>query len=721
MNSFEIREKFLKFFKNHGHTIVSSSSLIPAQDPTLLFTNAGMNQFKDVFLGLEKRSYTRAVSSQKCVRAGGKHNDLDEVGFTNRHLTFFEMLGNFSFGDYFKKEAITFAWDFLTKEMHFDTKNLSVSVYKTDDESYDLWAEMIGVPKERIFRFGEKENFWQMGDTGPCGPCTEIHVDRGVTMGCLKKECDPSCSCGRYVEVWNLVFMQYDRQSDGTLKPLAKTGVDTGMGLERLCMITQKKNSVFETDLFSYLTERIEKLIGRSYADASVELKAAFHVLGDHVRSSSLLIADGCSPSNDGRGYVLRKIIRRAALFAKKLGADVSLLPKLAETFIDTMAPVFSNVKESRTLVISVLKSEVERFATSLEQGEVIFEKYVEQSVGKKVISGEQVFKLYDTYGFPPELTRVLALDHGFTIDMVNFEKEMERQRAQSGSDKSEKKDELVFPPHIQTKFVGYDVLESKSKVTFVQQEGDYLWVVTEESPFYVESGGQLGDTGWMIIGETNYPVEKFLKVGRDENIVIAAKIKAKSVKVGDIAHCVVDLYKRSSTAKNHTATHLLQAALVQVVGKEVKQAGSLVSDEYLRFDFSYYQALTKHQLDQVELLVNQKIQEDHTLKIFSTSLAKATEAGVTAFFGEKYNPEKVRVVQVAGFSAELCGGSHVSKTGEIGCFKIVAETALATGTRRIIAVTGVAATKLFNDVFIRQRRLVSYIRLSLKRCMLLL
>jgi len=715
MDSFEIRQKFLDFFKKHGHEIVPSSSLIPAEDPTLLFTNAGMNQFKDLFLGLEKRAYTRATSSQKCVRAGGKHNDLEEVGFTNRHLTFFEMLGNFSFGDYFKKEAIEFAWDFLTKDLSIDPKRMCVSVYKTDDEAFEIWVKDIGIPRDKIYRLGESENFWQMGDTGPCGPCTEIHIDKGASFGCKTKNCDPSCSCGRFVEIWNLVFMQYDRQADGTLKPLKQTGVDTGMGLERLCMILQDKETVYETDLFSFLCEKIESLTGVSYKKSSADIKAAFHVLCDHVRSSSLLVSDGCLPSNEGRGYVLRKIIRRAALFARKFDVDSDFIAKLAETFVDKMSPVFDRLKENRLLVANTLRCEVERFASSLDQGEQIFNQYVSKSKKEKKtkISGEQVFKLYDTYGFPPELTKVMAGEAKFTVDMAGFEKEMEKQRAQSG-----KKDEgaecfafdvSAMPDGTVTKFVGYESLESKSKILFVQRGDSCAWVVTEESPFYVESGGQASDHGFIELSGKSFPVKKIEKVGGGDSIAIAVKVDVDcglKINVGDVAHCVADAFKRKNAAKNHTATHLLQSALTKIVGPQVKQSGSLVCKDYLRFDFSapselgVGSALSDEKLERVETFVNHKIQEDIALKIFNTTLAEAQSAGVTAFFGEKYNPENVRVVQVPGVSAELCGGTHVVRTGEIGCFKIVSEAALAAGVRRITAYTGPRAVELFQQTF---------------------
>ena len=710
MKSMEIRQKFFDFFKRMGHTHVPSSSLIPAQDSTLLFTNAGMNQFKDLFLGKEKRKYTRAMSIQKCVRAGGKHNDLDQVGFTARHMTFFEMMGNFSFGDYFKKEAIEYAWEFFTKDMGMDPDKLYATVFTDDDEAYNHWVNDVGMPKERVSRLGEKDNFWRMGDTGPCGPCSEIYYDFGSKAGCGKKSCVPGCECDRFTEVWNLVFMQYDCQADGTLKPLKKKSIDTGMGFERLCVIMQGKDSVYQTDLITPLIARLEKLTGVNYKKSTEEILSAFHVLCDHVRSSCLLIADGCSPSNEGRGYVLRKIIRRAALFAQKLTDDQSVFASLGRTFIEQMAPVYPELKKSETLIIDVLSKEIERFTTNLIQGLRMFDKYAEElgAAKKKMLSGAQIFKLYDTYGFPPELTRVMAQEKGLALDEIGFEKEMGQQQTRSRAcGKEEVGDLPQIPDDIHTKFVGYDELETKSDIAFVCKSDTHAWIVTAESPFYVESGGQVGDIGWVMINDHTYPVTRLHKEGVGDNPAVAVQIsliskesKTGEIAVGDLAHCVVDYYKRVNTMKNHTATHLLQAALVQVVGGHVKQAGSFVNDEHLRFDYAHHEALTPDQIEQVEQIVNQKIQENIELKVFTTTLERAKDAGVIAFFGEKYNPENVRVVQVPGFSAELCGGTHVVRTGDIGCFKITQDMALATGTRRILAVTGPVAIKQFQQIF---------------------
>ncbi len=717
MKSFELRKKYLDFFAKNGHTVVASSSLIPAQDPTLLFANAGMNQFKDIFLGKEKRSYTRATSSQKCVRAGGKHNDLENVGFTARHLTFFEMLGNFSFGDYFKKEAISFAWELLTKEIGLPKDKLYATVFTTDDEAFEIWNKAVGLPATHIKRLGEKDNFWQMGDTGPCGPCTEIYIDKGADRGCGSKDCAPGCDCDRFMEIWNLVFMQYNRQSNGELKPLAKTGVDTGMGLERLCCVMQGKESVFETDLFADIIDEIEKLTGFSYTKSPEKIKASFNVLADHVRSSSFLIADGCMPSNDGRGYVLRKIIRRAAMFAQKLSADKQFLSKLSKRFIKQMSVIYPELEASKQIIASTLDSEVEKFAINLVQGQNIFTKYVEDNKkdGQSFLSGQQIFKLYDTYGFPPELTKVLAHEQNLTLDMNEFEKEMEKQREQSGKKQDKESEKISIPTGMTTDFVGYADLESNSKVIFVHKNNDQTaWIVTDKSPFYAESGGQAADKGWITIKKHALPVLDLQKLGNVNNPAIAAKISLKTesgqiisdIEVGDGAHCIVDYYSRINTVKNHTATHLLQAALVQFLGAGIKQAGSSVCSESFRFDFSHQQALTDEQIQAVENLVNQKIQEDITTKIFYTTLEEAKNAGAAAFFGEKYNPEKVRVVQIPGFSAELCGGTHAASTGIIGCFKIISETALSTGVRRITGVTGPEAIKLFQQSFTTVKKL---------------
>lgn len=729
MDSLEIRKKFFDFFVKNGHEKVVSSPLIPAQDPTLLFTNAGMNQFKDLFLGKETRSYKRAVTIQKCMRAGGKHNDLDNVGFTKRHLTFFEMMGNFSFGDYFKKEAIRFAWDFITQEVKLPEEKLHVTVYKKDDEAYNLWHKAIGIPQERITRLGEADNFWQMGDVGPCGPCTEIYIDRGVNFGCGKNECAPGCSCDRFLEFWNLVFMQYDRQSDGELKPLKQTGVDTGMGLERLCAIVQDKDSVFEVDLFAPIIKKIEELTGLVYKEQDQPQKAAFHVLADHIRSSTFLIADGCSPSNEGRGYVLRKIIRRAALFEQKLTSK-SIFPDLVHAVIEKMGDIYPELRVNEKLIRNVIKIEVDKFAANLVRGLAILQDYIAETGSlraeslpvhqsydkgriegyehKKIISGKQAFKLYDTFGFPLEVVQLVAQEQGFTVDTKEFEAEMQKQREQSGK-KVTAEITVSLDPAIKTEFTGYQETHNESEIiTLIQDNkvvaevsvGDDVWIITKKSPFFVEYGGQISDQGYI----EHKDVRTELKALKKIDSAIAAKITAPiSLKVGDVIVSQVDVEHRINIMKNHTATHLLQAALIELLGKQVKQSGSIVTPDYLRFDFTYHENLTTEQIKWVEDKVNQKIRENIAVNISITSYKQAIDKGVIAIFGEKYNPESVRIVDVPGFSAELCGGTHVQRTGDIGVFKITEISALSAGNRRIVALTGSKAIelyqKLFNDI----------------------
>jgi alanyl-tRNA synthetase len=706
MKSLEIRKKFFDFFEKNGHTAVSSSSLIPAQDPTLLFTNAGMNQFKDLFLGLEKRNYTRAVTIQKCMRAGGKHNDLDQVGFTKRHLTFFEMMGNFSFGDYFKEDAINFAWNFLTKEMELPKDRLYPTVFREDDQAFDIWHKTIGIPKEKIGKLDEKDNFWQMGDTGPCGPCTEIYYDRGSQEGCQKSSCKPGCSCDRFLEIWNLVFMQYDRQSNGELVPLKQTGVDTGMGLERLCVVKQNKDSVFNIDLFQDIIAKIEELTGLNYQDQDHEKKAAFHVLSDHVRAACFALADGCAPSNEGRGYVLRKIVRRAALFEQKLVLH-SIFAQLADSLIDSMQDIYPELATSKEYIVSVLSSEIEKFATNLVRGQAILEKYFNDHQSNKIINGEQAFKLYDTFGFPIEIVELIASEQNFKVDMLGFEAEMEKQRKQSGK-KEKTVISLELNPDLKTVFVGYEQTSNQSKIiaivdantnqaTNVLKSGTIGWVVTESSPFFVECGGQISDQGVISFNQKATAVTELKKV----NQAICAKIQAVTdLAIGDQVESIVDQQIRTNTMKNHTATHLLQAALIELLGKQVRQSGSVVTPDYLRFDFTYHQNLTAEQITKIEARVNNKICENICVKTHYTSYKKALEMGAIAIFGEKYNPEDVRVIDVPGFSTELCGGTHVCSTGDIGVFKITEVSALSAGNRRIVALTGPKAVELFQENF---------------------
>ncbi len=706
MKSPEIRKRFFTFFTDRGHEQVPSSSLIPAQDPTLLFANAGMNQFKDIFLGLEKRSYTRAISIQKCVRAGGKHSDLDLVGFTKRHLTFFEMMGNFSFGDYFKKEAIDWAWEFLTKEIKLPINNLHVSVFRTDDESYDIWHKEIGLPTEKIHRLGEADNFWQMGDLGPCGPCSEIHIDRGPEFGCKDiNKCGPGCECERFFEIWNLVFMEFDRQADGSLKPLKQKGVDTGMGLERLCTIAQNKDSVFDIDLFENIIAKIEKVTGLRYEQQPHELKAAFHVLADHIRSSTLLIADGCAPSNEGRGYVLRKIIRRAALFAQKL-TDKNIFPELSQIVVADMGNIYPELKVTQELIFKILTSEIKKFATNLVRGQHILEKYFEESKKKKVITGAQAFKLYDTFGFPLELVDIIAKERSYKVDKKSFEEHMQKQQEQSGKKLTDSLDHIELDASITTEFTGYQELETPSAVIalivaneptdFVPAEQE-CWVIARKSPFFIVGGGQVPDQGSLTLGKHKVAIDEVRYI----NGRIAARIKAPiDIKIGDAISSKVDKEWRTNAMKNHTATHLLQAALIQLLGKHIKQSGSLVHPDYLRFDFTYHENLSPEQIKKVENVVNEKIRQNIPVKIEHTTFKDATDRGVLAFFGDKYNPEKVRIVEIPEFSAELCGGTHVRTTGDIGAFKITEVTALSAGHRRIVALTGPKAIELFQDTF---------------------
>lgn len=705
MTSLEIRKKFFDFFIERKHEKVASSSLIPAQDPTLLFANAGMNQFKDVFLGLEQRSYTRAVSIQKCVRAGGKHNDLDNVGFTQRHLTFFEMMGNFSFGDYFKKEAIRYAWDFLTKEMHLPVERLYASVYQEDEESYVIWHEVIGLPQERIHRLGASDNFWQMGDTGPCGPCTEIYIDRGDTHGCKTAQCAPGCSCDRFLEIWNNVFMQFDRQPDGTDRALKRTGVDTGMGLERLCTVMQGVESVYETDLFVPIIEHIERLVALPYAQQSALTKAAFRVLADHIRSSTMLIADGCAPSNEGRGYVLRKIIRRAALFAQKL-TDKNIFPLLSSTVVEQLGDMYPELRINAQAIIKILESEIEKFSTNLVRGKALLGAYCSEHTQTKVIDGKQAFKLYDTYGFPIELVVLAAAEHGFSVDTKTFEQEMQVQKNLSGKKSTDELAHTELPDTIETEFTGYDELETASEIIALVANGVSVehvlpgttcYIITKRSPFFIVGGGQVPDQGWVLIDDNRVMVDQ----ARYINKGIALQITTPcSLSVGMKVIAVVDKVKRQNCMKNHTATHMLQAALMSLFGKQIKQSGSLVHPDYLRFDFTYHEQLSVQDIKRIEDIVNAKIMENIQVCVTYTTMKEATSAGVIAFFGDKYNPERVRVVDIPFFSAELCGGTHVPATGVIGAFKITDVSSLSAGHKRIVAVTGPAAVALFQDSY---------------------
>lgn len=708
MKSAEIREAFLRFFEEKGHTRVASSSLIPANDPTLLFTNAGMNQFKDCFLGLEKRAYTRATTSQKCVRAGGKHNDLENVGYTARHHTFFEMLGNFSFGDYFKRDAITYAWEFLTSDkwLNLPREKLWVTVYASDDEAYDIWTREVGVPAERMVRIGDNkgapyasDNFWAMGDTGPCGPCTEIFFDHGEHIwggppGSPEEDGD------RYIEIWNNVFMQFNRTADGVLHPLPAPSVDTGMGLERISAVLQHVNSNYEIDLFQNLLSAAAEAIGcRNDGQASLK------VVADHIRSCGFLIADGVTPSNEGRGYVLRRIIRRACRHGNKLGAKGSFFHRIVAALVAEMGDAFAELKQQQAHIERVLKNEEEQFAKTLEQGLKILEQDLAELEGG-VIPGEVVFKLYDTYGFPVDLTGDIARERNLTLDEDGFEREMQaqRERARSASAFGMDYNSLVKVEG-ETRFTGYQGTAGNGKVLALFKDGvvvDSLGageegvVVLDQTPFYAESGGQVGDCGYLAAPGLRFDVRDTSKAGGaflHHGIVDSGRLQ-----VGAEVEAIVDASVRQATALNHSATHLLHAALREILGEHVSQKGSLVDSQRLRFDFSHFEAIKPEQLKALEDRVNAEIRRNTAVEIEETDIDSAKAKGAMALFGEKYG-ESVRVLTMgSGFSVELCGGTHVDRTGDIGLFKITSEGGVAAGVRRIEAVTGAQALAYLNE-----------------------
>ena len=688
LSTADLRNKFIDYFKSHGHQAVASSSLVPADDPTLLFTNAGMNQFKDCFLGAEKRSYTRAVSSQRCVRAGGKHNDLENVGYTARPHTFFEMLGNFSFGDYFKKEAIEFAWNFLTKEIGLPKEKLLVTVYSEDDEAFDIWENHIGVPKEKIIRISTSDNFWSMGDTGPCGPCSEIFYDHGAHIwggppGTPEEDGD------RFIEIWNLVFMQFNKQADGTMEPLPKPSIDTGMGLERISAILQNVHSNYEIDLFQNLIKSAASIVGSE----DLENKS-LRVIADHIRSCSFLICDGVMPSNEGRGYVLRRIIRRAVRHGYQLGANDIFFYKLVASLAKEMGEAYPELVDQLPVIEKVLRVEEEQFSKTLARGMAILNDTLETLEGDTV-PGDVVFKLYDTYGFPTDLTNDVAREHDLKIDEEGFEAAMQAQRARAqqasnfGADYNSK----LAIDHT-TSFTGYTDVEGQANVVeliadnaFVEklEDGQEGVVVLDSTPFYAESGGQAGDKGVLRVANGEFIVTDTQKMG---NAFAHKGIAKGSVSKGDTATAAIDAANREAIKKNHSATHLLHAALREILGEHVTQKGSLVEAPRMRFDFSHFEAVTAEQLAEIERRVNQEIRANHTLATELMDLDEAKASGAMALFGEKYD-EKVRVVTMGPFSVELCGGTHVTRTGDIGLFKITSEAGIASGVRRIEAVTG--------------------------------
>lgn len=697
----EIRQAFLDFFHSKGHQVVASSSLVPHNDPTLLFTNAGMNQFKDVFLGLDKRNYSRATTSQRCVRAGGKHNDLENVGYTARHHTFFEMLGNFSFGDYFKHDAIQFAWELLTSEKWFalPKERLWVTVYESDDEAYEIWEKEVGIPRERIIRIGDNkgapyasDNFWQMGDTGPCGPCTEIFYDHGDHIwggppGSPEEDGD------RYIEIWNIVFMQFNRQADGTMEPLPKPSVDTGMGLERIAAVLQHVNSNYDIDLFRTLIQAVAKVTGAT--DLS---NKSLRVIADHIRSCAFLIADGVMPSNENRGYVLRRIIRRAVRHGNMLGAKETFFYKLVGPLIDVMGSAGEDLKRQQAQVEQVLKTEEEQFARTLERGLALLDEELAKLSGD-TLDGETAFRLYDTYGFPVDLTADVCRERNIKVDEAGFDAAMEEQRRRAreasgfGADYN-----AMIRVDSASEFKGYDHLELNGKVTalFVDGKsvdainaGQEALVVLDQTPFYAESGGQVGDKGELKGANFSFAVEDTQKYG--QAIGHIGKLAVGSLKVGDAVQADVDEARRARIRLNHSATHLMHAALRQVLGTHVSQKGSLVNDKVLRFDFSHNEAMKPEEIRAVEDLVNAQIRRNLPIETNIMDLEAAKAKGAMALFGEKYD-ERVRVLSMGDFSTELCGGTHASRTGDIGLFRIISESGTAAGVRRIEAVTGEGA-----------------------------
>ncbi len=697
MKSADIRKAFLDFFRERGHEIVPGSSLVPANDPTLLFTNAGMVQFKEVFLGLEQRSYRRAASVQRCVRAGGKHNDLDNVGYTARHHTFFEMLGNFSFGDYFKREAIVYAWDFLVGELGLAPERLWITVFEEDDEAADIWLNEVGVDPQRFSRIGAHDNFWSMGDTGPCGPCSEIFYDHGPDVAGGPPG-TPEQDGDRYVEIWNLVFMQYDRDAAGKLNPLPSPSVDTGMGLERLAAVMQGVHNNYDIDLFQALIQAVAALTDNPAGRDNTSLK----VIADHIRSCAFLVADGVVPSNEGRGYVLRRIIRRAIRHGNRLGLAEPFFYRLVDPLIEQMGEAYPELPAARDYVMRVLKQEEERFAETLEHGLHHLEQALERLDGS-VIPGETVFRLYDTYGFPVDLTADIARERGLALDMEGFEREMtaqrERARAAShfGGDFAER-----LEIEGSSEFTGYDCLEQQARITALYvdgrpvdhlQEGQQGIVVLDSTPFYAESGGQVGDRGELRAADSLFDVFDTRKEG--EAVLHPGTLTAGKLAVGDLVAARVDTSRRQDIARHHSATHLLHAALRKVLGEHVVQKGSLVAPERLRFDFSHFEPLDAGQLAAIERLVNTEIRANLPVETRIMSPQQAEKAGAMALFGEKYG-EQVRVLSMGDFSIELCGGTHVRRTGDIGLFKIVSESGIAAGVRRIEAVAGQRALEWY-------------------------
>ena len=713
MTGQELRNKFLQYFKDRQHAVVGSYPLVPKNDPSLLFTNAGMVQFKDVFLGDEKREYTRAATVQKCVRAGGKHNDLEMVGRTSRHHTFFEMLGNFSFGDYFKKEAIQYGWEFLTEVIGLPRDRLYISVFQDDDEAFNIWANNMKMPRERIFRMDEKDNFWAMGPTGPCGPCSEIFIDQGKNMGCGKSSCAVGCDCDRYLEIWNLVFMQFDRDTSGKLTPLPKPSIDTGMGLERLAAVVQGRTTNYDTDLMMSIINESAKITGCIYGKDD-EVNVSLRVLTDHARASTFLIGDGVIPSNEGRGYVLRKIMRRALRHGKLLGQKNPFFHKITSKVIEDFKGAYPDLTSNSDFIKRVVLNEEESFGSTLNFGTQRLEEILQKVQKEKLpsIPGEEIFKLYDTYGFPTDLVEETAKDAGLEMDMAGYEKAMQEQKSKAMASWKGSGEKEVAPFYkefaqssVPTKFEGYisneenatilAILREETKIETANQ-GDDIELLVDRTPFYGESGGQVGDSGTAF--NDNVQLELLNAIKPLPGLIVhKAKILNGSIKTGDSLTLRIDKFNRKNTALNHSATHLLHAALKEVLGEHIKQAGSLVAPDRLRFDYTHFSPLTEKERHKTESLVNEKIRDNIQVSTKEMEIEEALKEGAMALFGEKYG-DQVRVVSVPGFSKELCGGTHVSATGDIGLFRIVSEGGIASGVRRIEAVTGAAAYHKVNS-----------------------
>ena len=704
MTGNEIRSQFLEYFKKHNHRIIRSSSLVPSDDPTLLFTNAGMVQFKRIFLGEEKRSYVRAATSQKCVRAGGKHNDLENVGYTARHHTFFEMLGNFSFGDYFKEKGIEFAWDLLVTGYGLPTDRLWISIYLDDDEAYNIWRKNIGVPEDRIVRFGEKDNFWSMGDTGPCGPCSEILIDRGEEFGCNSPDCGVGCECNRFLEIWNLVFMQYSRDASGKMTPLPRPSIDTGMGLERIASLVQNVPTNFDIDLIRPIITMVETLSEKRLGD-SLQNDIAMKIIADHTRAAAFLIGDGILPSNEGRGYVLRRIIRRAIRYGRNIGLSKPFLHKTANKVFNIMEPAYPELSNDAAFITNVIKNEEVRFSETLDNGLKLLNETLADMKAKNqsLVPGHVIFKLYDTYGFPVDIIKDVIRDENMTLDMTGFNEAMEGQRTRSRSIAtfSEVSDayKRLSAEGIKPEFVGYKEDLCASPILTIVENGNEVQeattgkiveVVSEVTPFYAEAGGQVGDKGKITGPNLEMDVSDTIK-DPTGLIIHKGKIIKGSIKKGDNVTLEVEKARREAIACSHTATHILHFALRKTLGDHVKQAGSFVSPDRLRFDFTHFSQVDHKTLNTIESLVNKRIREDTAVKIEEMDAEEAFKTGATALFEEKYG-DRVRVISLASYSKELCGGTHTGRTGNIGLFKITGESSVASGIRRIEALTGEAA-----------------------------